>query len=686
MAYQEKYNYTFIPTGLAEVHLVEIWQDTVDVLVAEEVTAGLPPFSVELPSIDKFQTVRGTGCIINLLSATDMKFFDGLYHVDPKEFLIKHYIDGVLNWTGYLNPEMYREPYDQSENYIIQTTGNDGFNLMDRLFFNESDSSNFTGMKSEWEIIQIVLDKIGLSYNDIRISLSTTFSDFTGAAYSTIIHESFIDSANFYDEDNKPMTLREVIESILTPYGAFIVQSNGSVYITDINTIAAGGSVTYQTFNSTTYAYIIDNIEVNEKTVTSIEYLGTGQPIDISGGKNRQLVTYSPYPSKIITQDLIVRPEEFTTVPASFSTKDGYFFKTLGGHVFYDNPSTGGFEESKQSAQSTESFVYFRYPTALSTSIDVLLQFKDTIFINIGSARSSDVTSISGRGRRYFDGASILVTGSVLAKTKDNPYTGYSQAEIDADADKVTQLQINILSVIGDKYYSRATDTWTTNFNTNAFLSVRSESGETIGNKWVDFSFLMRVASPDGEILVNGDFDFWILNQTKTRIIGGDLEVNSAILQDVWIRNLSISVVNNDGSEISDKDFEYIGELDKTFKEEGKDIRLTTGTSSLFSDRGKICWNDGTDYHPITEWTRAGQTFKIEELLLGSLSSNFRAGYITLTNMNLKNSFGITNVITDTNTGARKLMVKAFLRDYYNNTTNTEVVEITEDELTIVKE
>lgn len=692
MAYKKKYNFTFIPTGLTEVHLVEIWQDTGDAVVAEEVKAGSPPFVVQLPDMsNKFQTVRGTGCIINLLSDTDMKFFDGLYHVDPKEFLIYHYIDSVLNWVGYLNPEMFTEPYDQSENYIIQTTGNDGFNLMDRLFFNEADSSQFKGMKSEWELLQIVFGKIGLPYTDIRIALSTTFADFTGGADVTILHESYIDSANFYDEDEKPMTLRGVIESILKPYGAFIMQSNGSVYISDVNTMAAGGSVTYQVFNASSYAYISDDVEVNEKTVASIGYLGTGQQIEISGGTNRQTVTYSPYPTKVITQEYLVRPEEFDTVPPSFSSKDGYVYRTLADHVFYEITAPADFEESAKTVADNH-FVYFRMPRETGVS-KIQLEFKDidNVYLNILSSELSNVTSISGRRKRFLDGVAILVTGKVLTKTKDNPYTGYSQAEMDADLDKVAQLQITYSAAIGEgidfKFYQQSTESWVDALPDPGTINVQSENGDTISNKWTEFSHLMPLTDLSGQSVISGNLGFFINSDAFTRVIGGELvENDSTILQEIWIGNLKLSLVNFDGSEISDKDFEYIGELDKTFLEEGQKVELTTGTSSQFADRGKICWNDGTDFKVIPEWTRAGQTFKIEELLLGSISSNYRAGFVSLLNMNLKGSFTAMNVLTDTFVGARIFMINAISMDYYNNRFTTKLVEIKEDELIIVKE
>ena len=687
MAFQKKYYYSFKSLETEDTNLIEIWQDTGDVLVAEEVTGGGSPFVVKMPDLgNKFQTVRGTGCIIQLLSETDQKFFDGLYHENQQEFKVYHYINGVLNWCGYLNSEMFTEPYDSNFNYIVEVSGNDGLNLMERLFFNESDASKYTGLKTEWELLQIVFGKINLPYNDIRISLSTTFTGYTGGATETILHKTYLESSNFYDEDEKPMNLRDVVESILKPYGAFMIQSNGSIYITDINTQAGGGSVTYKQYNTSTHAYIADVVETNELAVSSIGYFGTGQQIEISGGTNRQVVRYSPYPNKDITEELIVTPAEFGTVPPNYSQKDGYVYKTLSNHFYYDVYANSDFEESAEGENSDDKFVYYRHP--LDTSVlTFITKFDQRPYVNIESTRLREGEPGERLGsRRYLDGASILISGKVLVKTKDNPYDdNYSEADLDAGADKVDYASIRTGLVIGDKYFNGTVFADGPTEST-FYLPFTQGGGQSISNKWIDFSSKLDLTYHTEEILIEGALSLFFRADTKVRISGGDAQDNSAPLKEIWIRNLKLSVVNNDGSEISDQDLEYIGQLNKNIQKEGDEVEITSGTASVFADRGKKCYSDGTNFQTIKEWTRAAQTYKIEELLLGSLSSNFRQGYITLTNMSLKNSFAPINVITDTYTGTRKLMQKSFSRDYYNHVVSCELVEVSQDELIIVKE
>lgn len=691
MAYQKKYYFQFTDP-VNRVHVVELWQNTGATLTAEEIKGGVVPFTVELPELNhKFQVVRGTGSTIQLFSDTDMKFYTGLKHVDPTEFMVKHYIDSALNWCGYLNSDMYSEPYDINFNYIITTTANDGFSLMDRFRFIQSDATNYVGIKSKWELLQICLNKLSLPYTDIRVKLATTFSGFSGDSDSTILHESYVNCANFYDEDNLGMTLREVVETILAPYGAFIVQSGGSIYIVDIHTLAGGGSITFQKFNASTYAYVSTVSVTVEKAISAVKYAGTGHRIERSGGINRQVVIYSPYPQKEIINESIVTPEEFTTVPSSFSTKDGYKYKTLVGNSIWENSAPADFEESCKT-ETDEHFVYARLPMITNNIVQLELKNPADYFLSISGAKMERVTSISGKRKRYLDGLAILITGDILVKTIANPYDTSTITLLEAvnGHEKIVRHDINFIIKIGDYYYNQAIDQWTTSVYYNNYIQT-TNNNEFISNTWVSMGvngggLFMKLGSAAAEIVFNGEFDLQIWSNTRIQKANGELLENNSILDETWIKNIAVKLVNIDGSEIQDTDTEYIGLLDPLYANAGERITLKTGTQGRFSDRAKIMQYDGSDYSDILEWTRDSQTYKIEELLLNSLCSNHQANYVTLTNMNLKNAFSFINVLTDSSyLPTEKLMVKSANINFAENAVNCNLVEISQDTLDIVK-
>jgi len=697
MAFQKKYWYQFAELETNEIHVVEIWHDTPDVIIAEEVKGGDIPFIVEMPAIDhKFQTVRGNGCKIELFSNSDRKFFDGLYHVDPQEMKVLHYIDGVLNWCGYLNSEFVSEPYDQEYNYIISTLGNNGFSLMDRFFFLQSDGNIYEGVKSEFELLQIVLDKINLPYQYLFIYLSTTIPGITPSVDESLLHYSYVNCSNFYDEDNQPMTLREVLDSILAPYGAFIIEVNSNIYIIDIHSLASLSIITYQQYDLSDYSYIGEYVQPNVLDVVFVGYLGTGQTIEKSGGKNMQVVSYSPYPSKLVSQQTLTIPGEFDTVPETWNTKNGYEYRTLDDHYFWftqSNPIDNTFEESRYLTKSEESFVYVRWPVQSTLYPILLIKANKRPYLNITGAKALPYQSGgrpgSGSGRvRYVDGVGLLITGKVLVKTKDNPYND-TQTSIDFD-----QLGLNYYLTCGDYAWNKSLNSWEYNPIPTPINTVWTNGQGVISDKFVNIGsggngLFVPIGNADNEIVLDGNLSFVILSDIYSLRPNdwiADMETNSSDIQEIWLKDIEIKLTNIDGTEIEDTDIEYIGYLDERFKDSAEKISLKTGTDVKFADRGKIMAGDSGSFASVYEWLRNGQQFKIEELLLCSLSANYRSGYLKLLNMNLKRVFWLNNVITDTTfLPTEKFMITSASIDYRNHTINCELTEIFEDELTIVK-
>jgi len=403
----------------------------------------------------------------------------------------------------------------------------------------------------------------------------------------------------------------------------------------------------------------------------------------MSGGVNRQVVTYSPYPLREILEETLINTTEFDTVPSSYSTKDGYYYKTLAGNRYWDltwnvDP-VASFEQSYFTNES-ESNIYARWPRlGLPFLNNKIMGLQNPLWVSITGSHITPVLARDGvfRGRyrlKFYDGVALLIKGNVLVKTKSNPYN-------DGLASKpINSVSLNFRIKIGDRYLNQQGN-WTTT-PANFFKTITAFDRGLIADKFVPFGedgIKIQLGNVTEEITLNGEFDIEIWSEYQTT-------TNSTDVQEIWLNEISIGVVNFDGSEIPDKDINYIGLLDKTFQNEGEKIELKCGTDMYFSDKGKIMKFDGSVYSDILTWTRNSQTFKIEELLLASLSSNYRSGFVTLSNVRLNNSFSLQNIITDTFIGTKKLMVKSANINYHDDIVECTLVEITPDELIIVKD
>ena len=696
--YQQQYYYNFYGVN-GDLNRVEIWNQTiVATITAEEIRGEATPFIVEMPSLsDKFQPVRGTGCEININSTSDRKFLTSLYHIGYKDILIKHYVNGSVNWVGYMNSETYRESYSELTNYPVQLTGNDGFALMDRFHFNDPTTATpYVGIKSQWEIIQLILAKIGLPFTALNVNISTGLGYII--SYS-IFHNTYVDCANFYKEDGSPETLRAVLEAMLLPYGAFIIQHRGSLYITDIDNVTRNTSFSFASFSipsgytSTTWTNTGD-VTSNQNTLelSSIGYAGTGSEIELSGGKNKQTVTYSPYPYSTFILNSIANISEFQYVGASFIA--GTYLCSVNDVAKYLQTKSlasctqwnGTFESVRISTDATNStyttlaalksaipygannityittsngfhyrwngFDYVKTDASLSygsaENIHALLvnSMPNSLCLSLNNTKSLVIPKI--KTTAGFGAESIVSGAGILIKGKFNyvPTDTYPVMHIDS-------MRICMRVSVGSNYYNGID--WSSTSSATYFYPRLSQKNDeymsttnncdsngnftmyNLGNNGADGIFLPATQDLSGILTV----EFW-----SQMYASDNIPVGSTIIKMTWLNNVSVSVVQADGTEIPTSDAEYWGYLDQSFKDEGTPVKLICGTETSIADRGKMLYLNGSVYSPITSWVRGGQTSCIEKLLLNSLSSNYQAGFYSMSNLTLNINQRQTETIT----------------------------------------
>ena len=733
--YQKKYYSTFISID-GKTNVVEIWQNTTDTITATELIMMAVPFKTIMPAISgKFQPVRGSGCEINYLSRDNMTLFNSLYHADPFEFMVKHYVNGVINWIGYLNSEMQAEPYSFDGNYPVQVLGNDGFALMDRYQFLQSNGAIYTGVKSMFEILQIILSKIALPYTDIRISLATTFD---GMGSDTILHNTYIDCGNYYDEDGIAATLRKVLESILLPFGTFAVQIAGGIVITDIHSIASNSTMTYSRYDlSGNYMGIVSGS--NRKTLSSIGYKGTGSDIERSGGKNKQVVKYAPYPVESFLPNSISTSDEFQTRDLVYSPRSNIYYQSLTGNKYW---SGSGFEvtrfgfdpivsyatrtafpsvgEENKTYQATDTGYQYRWNNYTYAKIDDGVVYGKPENIHLRVVRSTtnnliaryQTTSVISLPKGSYTGTEdVKVTkgSGLMIKGKIGIVTSkfqYAQGEVTAD---FSNIYLYLKIKIGNYYFNGVN--WTTD-DSFYMMKISGKNNEIISTR-VDYlhsdhfdlskysdlpMFNIGIEGADGILIpVTQDLSgvlsveiysfvmrsFLLPPNYETVYDKNDSDIIQQGFREYWLNNVSLNIVQEDGTTITTGDVEYQGYLDLRYKDEADKVELICGTSARISDRGKMMWINNGTLSALTSWTRASNTAKIEELLLASLSSNYRAGYIRLTNLKLANSFTPINILTDTYTGSALLMVESATVNYRDNEIECELIEVSPDELII---
>jgi hypothetical protein len=207
-----------------------------EVGAAQEVIAGENPFSIEWPSVEKFEPIMPSVATFELMSTENFQH-TALWTEDAQQYQVRLSMrSGAATawkpvWCGWLNAETYEEElYRFAGNgaaYPVTFYASD-FNVLKRRKFQDEQGNMYSGLKPlGWYFDTILRDALNLYKLDGSVGyewLSTTMGIPYGADLLTTL---YINAANFYDEDGVAMSMYEVIEEILRPFTCYMV---GFVY------------------------------------------------------------------------------------------------------------------------------------------------------------------------------------------------------------------------------------------------------------------------------------------------------------------------------------------------------------------------------------------------------------------------------------------------------------------------
>ncbi len=214
--------------------------------------------TIEWPEKKKDEVVCGSTATIRIESPGDRTYED-LYSIEVGSIRMDVYREGLLYWSGMLDPEFYEEPYEQAANYEVSLTFSD-FGILQRKKY------ALAGMRTIEDVVAMCLRESGIIHTGIDQSLIST-SLYGGAALQ--LADLKIRSDNFYDEDGEALTLEEVLEGMLRPLGLRIVQRCGKIYVYDLNGLYTSGKSVEAIWSSDSSTMSVDVVYNNAKITWS---------------------------------------------------------------------------------------------------------------------------------------------------------------------------------------------------------------------------------------------------------------------------------------------------------------------------------------------------------------------------------------------------------------------------------
>jgi len=281
MSYNTVYTIPF--KSLSNVaYLVEIQQDGFAGEVTE-LTGAANPFTVKIDDEDFLYTPTRFSTASLKLVGSD--YLQSLLSTNYQQNRVVLKREGVVIWVGFIKPEMYSQDYT-SVDFELQIECMSAMSTLEFLDYKKAgDSYVFVTL---WDLLKKCVNSANAGYAHIYIPHVYSTDADTYAALTNVLESMTVSEQNFFDEDDKPMKLKEVLEEICKLLNWTCVDWKGDLYFIDID--HAGQYYDY-TGDFTSYQMV----SFSEVNIQQIGFAGSDNTLDILGGYSKASVKTSNY-------------------------------------------------------------------------------------------------------------------------------------------------------------------------------------------------------------------------------------------------------------------------------------------------------------------------------------------------------------------------------------------------------
>lgn len=666
------------------------------------IEASPDAFSVEYLDVKKLEPVQGSQATLKLISESNFQFID-LHTDNMQEYLVKFYRAGKLYWLGYLDSELYNENLTDNAPYPVEFSAAD-FNILDRQKFLNGGEKAYSDIASFVTQLKRCFDQLGIPFQKLYIGCSTVPEGISMTTSETALHVLYIQSANFYDEDNEPMSCREVVESILQPLGLMMVQRDASVYIYDLNTVKAGGVM--KCYDFATLAYVGDTaVNVQLGDIGEIGTMSTNASLGFEEMINNVTITSSLYADKEnvninLEEDKLSEKIDISRPPiASFFYNKSEQIENLNGGYFavYNNKYMAPYSEKEQIIGC-----YAKYQPTPS-SVLPLFRINSKRYI---TKVEPTITSGDNSGDRYIDYPYLInIKVSVYASTSNQPLLIEGTEPKKSEVLKV-YCNLYAMSDKGEisSYYDNTGDTakWipatsNTLIQGKCILFFCKEKVEgSMLNNWVINSSYVYVPERVTDIMlvtghakgafmnpdVSGSLVFEITNKSEVgNLISGNILTGGVSM--LLFDKISIDVISSNGESPSTDDYEFKSYINKNVESDYEEVTLKCISANEDKSpigRANILKKIDNHYELQLSYTRSGQTDILERLLMCTIHSNFTTKNKAISiDIKMTDNPALRYVTYNDVLQSNGMYITGAILDFHNAKTTIKAVEFSAD-------
>nr|DAQ32428.1 MAG TPA: hypothetical protein [Caudoviricetes sp.] len=275
-----------------------------------ELQGGSSPFTVDIADEDflyiptRFSTAK--------ISIVGSDYLQSLFSTAYQQYRVTFKKNGVVTWCGFIKPELYTQDYS-SKTFELELECMSAMSSLEFIDYEQAkDTREFI---SFWDILKKCISAASGQYTAVYIPHVYAKNKADYDMQLNILEHLTVSEQDFFDEDDKPMKLKEVLEEVCKFLNWTCVDWRGELYFVDVDHLG-----NFYKYNPDLISKIEDT-SPNFINIQRKDYTGRENTLDVLPGYNKATVNCSNY-----CYNDIISEEEFKQLDA-FTERKTYNYK-----------------------------------------------------------------------------------------------------------------------------------------------------------------------------------------------------------------------------------------------------------------------------------------------------------------------------------------------------------------------
>lgn len=250
-----------------------------------ELRGQTSPFTVTIDSEEFIYTPTRFSTATMTIFGGD--YLQDLFSTDYRMHRITLYADGVAVWCGFIKPELYTQDYS-SDKFNLEINCYSAMSVLEFVEYKQAGEER--GFVSLWSLLKKCVEESRGLYTAIYIPHVYSVSQSEYNNWNNPLESMMVSEQNFFDEDDNPMSLKEVLEEIMKLMNWTCADWNGELFFIDVD----NEDGEYYKYTSEMSSYT--QVQADGINVQDIGFAGNDHTLDILPGYNKASIRCSNYP------------------------------------------------------------------------------------------------------------------------------------------------------------------------------------------------------------------------------------------------------------------------------------------------------------------------------------------------------------------------------------------------------